>query len=52
MAKALIGHLQQDRGLTARLAVENRRLTDLKAKLRQYGEVFLDVIREHIAGVS
>ncbi len=26
MAKALIGHLQQDRGLPARLAVENSRL--------------------------
>jgi hypothetical protein len=26
MAKALIGHLQQDRGLPARLAAENRQL--------------------------
>ena len=26
MAKALIGHLQQDRGLTARLAAENHQL--------------------------
>ena len=26
MAKALIGHLQQDRGLLARLAAENRQL--------------------------
>ena len=26
MAKALIGHLQQDRGLPARLAAENREL--------------------------
>ncbi|HET8665930.1 MAG TPA: hypothetical protein VFM08_16555 [Nocardioides sp.] len=26
MAKALIGHLQQDRGLPARIAAENRQL--------------------------
>ena len=26
MAKALIGHMQQDRGLPARLAAENRQL--------------------------
>jgi hypothetical protein len=35
MAKALIGHLQQDRGLPSRLAAENRqlrvRITELEA---------------------
>ncbi len=35
MAKALIGHLQQDRGLPSRLAAENRqlrvRVTELEA---------------------
>jgi hypothetical protein len=33
MAKALIGHLQQDRGFTARLAVENRQLRVRVAEL-------------------
>ncbi|HEX3931432.1 MAG TPA: hypothetical protein VHW64_12050 [Nocardioides sp.] len=33
MAKALIGHLQQDRGLTARLAAENHQLRVRVAEL-------------------
>lgn len=33
MAKALIGHLQQDRGLTARLAGENHQLRVRVAEL-------------------
>ncbi|HET7066118.1 MAG TPA: hypothetical protein VFI21_00785 [Nocardioides sp.] len=33
MAKALIGHLQQDRGFTARLAVENHQLRARIAEL-------------------